>query len=106
MTLSKFSSFSSCANAYISEIYSLDYPAAENDRVRSMLVREVEGRTDNSKGSHSDAMSIEAIGSRYKVDTATSQVTKQSIFVMKPPLSPPRAQVNYSVFFRTKVLLV
>ncbi|ETN80138.1 hypothetical protein NECAME_09374 [Necator americanus] len=40
---------------------------------------------------------VEAVGVRYKVDSATSQVTKEIAYAKKPPFQPPRAQIGSMV---------
>ncbi|KIH51022.1 hypothetical protein ANCDUO_18895, partial [Ancylostoma duodenale] len=51
------------------------------------------GKTKLKKSESESIFSVEPVGVRYKVDSATSQMTKEIAYAKKPPVAPPRAKV-------------
>ncbi|KIH53191.1 hypothetical protein ANCDUO_16689, partial [Ancylostoma duodenale] len=51
------------------------------------------GKTKPKKSESESIFSVEPVGVRYKVDSATSQMTKEIAYAKKPPVAPPRAKV-------------
>ncbi|RCN43682.1 hypothetical protein ANCCAN_10326 [Ancylostoma caninum] len=51
------------------------------------------GKTKHNKGESESIFSVEPVGVRYKVDSATSELTKEVAYAKKPPVAPPRAKV-------------
>ncbi|RCN28914.1 hypothetical protein ANCCAN_25336, partial [Ancylostoma caninum] len=52
------------------------------------------GKTKPNRGESESIFSVEPVGVRYKVDSATSELTKEVAYAKKPPVAPPRAKVG------------
>ncbi|KAK6733547.1 hypothetical protein RB195_017352 [Necator americanus] len=70
----------------LSEEGALSGYSQEGTKSRPEVTREEEAMEFESSA-------VEAVGVRYKVDSATSQVTKEIAYAKKPPFQPPRAQI-------------